>query len=1151
MQMIEKEIKRKKKKKKTSPVVKVVVLLMVLACTTTLTTRIPIFSFEEKRTSTSLYAFASSVPSTKVGEERRQERRPEEDVEEEDDDEEEIVRSNGWMRWMDDRSGKFYFQEESTGKTQWEEPEGWNLGKEKQDDVEDEVKEDTGQTLDKLEEQEERREREEMDAERQRQKQEEEEEEAERQQQIKVQNQRQQEEMQRQQQQQAAEAAARAAAETEQQQQQQQQQEEMQRQQQQQAAEAAARAAAETEQQQQQQQHASPPTRSPAAEVNGNDISIQEIKMQHHKQLSTQKEKHRDQIAVLQKQHEEEIGKHISDLEISQKERDEASTKMSEVQEKHDILLEQHEKLKVESKKMEKRIDDTLAAHAKELERVKNERDAIVDEKTKIEEDLKVSYKEQSAKEMKQSEELKKLREELMEIRSLSKESKEARERNEEALKDSNEEIERISRLYEEAKANASEAEKQKQSFDRQLEVLKVEYEEKMRKLEELSTFEATTTGSSDDKGDEKGIIVEEGTSSDDATEDDDARGIYGDDEDEGKDGDDSGDDAREIKPPPSSETLDAKIEHDDVYKEDKIKAGNADGGDGGDDGDEYARKEEEFEARENEIGEEEKDGEDNDENKANESNNASFADSLLATKDRIVVALKPLEPYIGKFINILSVALSEAASKAWESKEGVKLSKILGQCEEKLKEFLERYVDKIFKTSFARDEVVVRRSVRVIVFAPPFLTTIFFMRFFSTFLGLNDSSSKKTTVAMNKFSGDASGIQDQMGTAPSPQQSIGGGGDIGGGGGGIQQHQYQKNQSSSSMLINPMLPPNAGVGGSRNNDIPAQSVPFIPGSTTNDSGMDAGNQMGRKNSGDNTARDGSNMSGGGINRDLSNNSLTGRPGSGEHPPPTMMGDLATAGVSTGDNDNAYKVPPKFGVPHGDITRTVITPTASMTGAVSANANLFVPSPATSPRATTMGDGNSGGDTVSASIVPIVQNPSIPQLDRALTLTSPMQEQRLTNADGDVDAEIEGGENVPPPPVIPGGVIKKKQTKPPAWAKNARATQVGAISSSTENPRQTSSSSPPSPLPSRHGYREQHHQQQQPVSAMTPQQSTSAQTTYAPHGGSSRSRPPPGVPILRKSVSTGSKPNPNFRGPPPGVKVLSRPPPGNSREPPP
>ena len=133
------------------------------------------------------------------------------------------------------------------------------------------------------------------------------------------------------------------------------------------------------------------------------------------------------------------------------------------------------------------------------------------------------------------------------------------------------------------------------------------------------------------------------------------------------------------------------------------------------------------------------------------------------------------------------------------------------------------------------------------------------------------------------------------------------------------------------------------GVGGLRNNDIPAQSVPFIPGSTTNDSGMDAGNQMDRKNSGDNTARGCSNMSGGGINRDLSNNSLTGRPGSGEHPPPTMMGDLATAGVSTGDNDNAYKVPPKFGVPHGDITRTVITPTASMTGAVSANANLLYP----------------------------------------------------------------------------------------------------------------------------------------------------------------------------------------------------------------
>ena len=38
-----------------------------------------------------------------------------------------IVRSNGWMRWTDDQSGKFYFQEEATGKTQWEEPSGWTL----------------------------------------------------------------------------------------------------------------------------------------------------------------------------------------------------------------------------------------------------------------------------------------------------------------------------------------------------------------------------------------------------------------------------------------------------------------------------------------------------------------------------------------------------------------------------------------------------------------------------------------------------------------------------------------------------------------------------------------------------------------------------------------------------------------------------------------------------------------------------------------------------------------------------------------------------------------------------------------------------------------------------------------------------------------
>ena len=130
------------------------------------------------------------------------------------------------------------------------------------------------------------------------------------------------------------------------------------------------------------------------------------MKMQHHKQLSSQKEKHRDQIAVLQKQHEEEIEKHISDLKTAQKERDEASTKMSEVHEKHNILLEQHDKLKSESGKLEKRIEDTLAAHEKELERVKNERDAVVDEKTKIEEDLKVSFTERNAKEMKQSEEL-------------------------------------------------------------------------------------------------------------------------------------------------------------------------------------------------------------------------------------------------------------------------------------------------------------------------------------------------------------------------------------------------------------------------------------------------------------------------------------------------------------------------------------------------------------------------------------------------------------------------------------------------------------------------------------------------------------------------------------------------------------------------
>ena len=198
--------------------------------------------------------------------------------------------------------------------------------------------------------------------------------------------------------------------------------------------------------------------------------------------------------------------------------------------------------------------------------------------------------------------------------------------------------------------------------------------------------------------------------------------------------------------------------------------------------------------------------------------------------------------------------------------------------------------------------------------------------------------------------------------------QLVGGGGASYGLCGGIQQHQYQNNQSSSSMLINPMLPPNAGVGGSRNNDIPAQSVPFIPDPqrTTQRYGR-LGNQMDRKNLAITPLRMVVIASGRGINRDLSNNSLTGRPGSGEHPPPTMIGDLATAGVSTGDNLITHMASrPKFGVwPHGDITRTVITPTASMTGAVSANANLFVPSPATSPRATTMGDGNSGGDTVS------------------------------------------------------------------------------------------------------------------------------------------------------------------------------------------
>ena len=550
--------------------------------------------------------------------------------------------------------------------------------------------------------------------------------------------------------------------------------------------------------------------------------------------------------------------------------------------------------------------------------------------------------------------------------------------------------------------------------------------------------------------------------------------------------------------------------------------------------------------------------------------NNASssFADSVLATKDKIVVAIKPLEPYLGKFLNILSVALSEATSKAWKSKEGVKLTKILEKCEGKLQEFLERYVDKVFKTSFARDEVVIRQSVRVIVFAPPFLTTIFFMSFFSSFLGLNDSKKSTGTVNnnSNKFSGDTNGRNDQtkVGTAPPPQQSIGVGG---GGSAGMQQQRYQQTQSASEMIMNPMIPPNAGVVGSLSNDISAQSVPFIPGSTTvannGGGGMNAGNHhLDRNNSGDSTASGGNGMSGGGMKHDLSSNTLIGRPGSGEHPPPTMMGDLATAGVSSRDNDDAYKAPPKFGVPHGEINNTAISPTA---GSIPPSANLFVPSPATSPRATAMGGGSGGGvdattatatNMSSSSVVPILQNPPIPQLDRALTLTSPMQEQRLNNTDGDVDAEIKGGEIVPPPPIIPVGA-KKKETKPPAWAKNARGAQVGTIPPSINDPSKIDSSSPP-PLPLPQQEQQQTyqppstHQHHPPGSVITPQQSMSAQTIHPPPGGgSARSRPLPGVPIMRKSVSTGSKVNSTSRRPPPGVKVLSRPPPGISRAPPP
>ena len=44
---------------------------------------------------------------------------------------------------MDDRSGKFLLSGRIDGQDAVEEPEGWNLEKKKQDDVEDEVKEDT------------------------------------------------------------------------------------------------------------------------------------------------------------------------------------------------------------------------------------------------------------------------------------------------------------------------------------------------------------------------------------------------------------------------------------------------------------------------------------------------------------------------------------------------------------------------------------------------------------------------------------------------------------------------------------------------------------------------------------------------------------------------------------------------------------------------------------------------------------------------------------------------------------------------------------------------------------------------------------------------------------------------------------------------
>ena len=67
-----------------------------------------------------------------------------------------------------------------------------------------------------------------------------------------------------------------------------------------------------------------------------------------------------------------------------------------------------------------------------------------------------------------------------------------------------------------------------------------------------------------------------------------------------------------------------------------------------------------------------------------------------------------------------------------------------------------------------------------------------------------------------------------------------------------------------------------------------------------------------------------------------------------------------------------------------------------------------------------------------------------------------------------VDAEIKGGEIVPPPPIIPVGA-KKKQTKPPAWAKNARGAQVGTIPPSINDPSKIDSSSPPPPKPSAAG----------------------------------------------------------------------------------